>query len=297
METGFKLDRETKRKAAFDLPDTFNDETIMAPEDQSVREIEEEDDLSTDEDDSMLGSGPHLQRQPHTGAWRRWFSDLLRSRNTTAAITTSIAIVIAAASWRMYKRYQQRQRQQPSYRSASVVPLSLLLALMDEGRLRKALLGQSRIFFQAVQVLSSGNGSQYHQQRNRWSRVDLPSNTLLQKQLFARLAQLKSVELATLPESDYTQWLSGVLAVLPFAYLALVYRMMRNQLGDKDRHQNAFEHRRDDANKTTFRDVAGIDPVIEEVKEIVQYLRNPERYRQIGAAAPNGALLHGPPVR
>ncbi|MGZ6269606.1 MAG: ATP-dependent zinc metalloprotease FtsH [Candidatus Limnocylindrales bacterium] len=47
--------------------------------------------------------------------------------------------------------------------------------------------------------------------------------------------------------------------------------------------------------RTTFDDVAGIDDVEEEVKEIVDFLRNPDRYRRLGARVPKGVLLTGPP--
>ena len=47
--------------------------------------------------------------------------------------------------------------------------------------------------------------------------------------------------------------------------------------------------------RVTFKDVAGIDEVIEEVKEIVDYLKNPGRFARLGARVPKGILLVGPP--
>ena len=47
--------------------------------------------------------------------------------------------------------------------------------------------------------------------------------------------------------------------------------------------------------KTTFADVAGQEEAKEALKEIVEFLHNPEKYRQIGANLPKGALLVGPP--
>ena len=49
------------------------------------------------------------------------------------------------------------------------------------------------------------------------------------------------------------------------------------------------------ARRTTFNDVAGIDDAEEELVEIVDFLRNPERYRRLGATIPKGVLLSGPP--
>ncbi|MGH2920066.1 MAG: ATP-dependent zinc metalloprotease FtsH [Solirubrobacteraceae bacterium] len=47
--------------------------------------------------------------------------------------------------------------------------------------------------------------------------------------------------------------------------------------------------------RVTFEDVAGIDEVEDELKEIVDFLKNPDRYRKLGAYFPKGVLLSGPP--
>ncbi len=46
---------------------------------------------------------------------------------------------------------------------------------------------------------------------------------------------------------------------------------------------------------TTFDDVAGIDEVVDEMREIVDFLRDPQRYRNLGGTIPKGVLLTGPP--
>src|SRR5690606_14342367 len=47
--------------------------------------------------------------------------------------------------------------------------------------------------------------------------------------------------------------------------------------------------------KITFNDVAGLDEAKEEIKEIVDYLKNPTKFTKLGAKIPKGALLVGPP--
>ncbi|MBI4655714.1 MAG: ATP-dependent metallopeptidase FtsH/Yme1/Tma family protein [Elusimicrobia bacterium] len=47
--------------------------------------------------------------------------------------------------------------------------------------------------------------------------------------------------------------------------------------------------------KVTFRDVAGCDETKEELKDIVDYLKNPKKYQQLGGELPKGVLLYGPP--
>jgi len=53
-------------------------------------------------------------------------------------------------------------------------------------------------------------------------------------------------------------------------------------------------HSKDDK-RVTFNDVAGIDEVVEELKEIVDYLKHPKRYSELGARIPKGVLLFGAP--
>jgi cell division protease FtsH len=51
----------------------------------------------------------------------------------------------------------------------------------------------------------------------------------------------------------------------------------------------------DSQDRVTFKDVAGIDEAEEELEEIVDFLRNPQRYTKLGARIPHGVLLYGPP--
>ena len=51
----------------------------------------------------------------------------------------------------------------------------------------------------------------------------------------------------------------------------------------------------DEKRKTTFADVAGADEEKEELREIVEFLKNPKKYNSLGARIPKGVLLVGPP--
>lgn len=93
---------------------------------------------------------------------------------------------------------------------------------------------------------------------------------------------------------------------LPFAYLAALYWMMRRlqrqQLEDDDNDRgegsnswkNGGRHH-PNTTTTTFEDVAGIDSSLQELSEVISYMRNPEMFHAVGAQPPRGILLFGPP--
>ncbi len=78
-----------------------------------------------------------------------------------------------------------------------------------------------------------------------------------------------------------------------------VFRKMFAQMQGSDKTTLTFgksRARRDDGKrKTTFSDVAGADEEKEEMKEIVDFLKNPMQFAQMGAKIPRGVLLVGPP--
>jgi cell division protease FtsH len=51
----------------------------------------------------------------------------------------------------------------------------------------------------------------------------------------------------------------------------------------------------DASKKVTFKDIAGVNEAVEEVKEVVSFLKEPDRYTRLGAKLPKGILLVGPP--
>ena len=95
-------------------------------------------------------------------------------------------------------------------------------------------------------------------------------------------------------------WLSLLGTILPIILMVglFMFIMQQSQGGGSKVMQFSKSKARvvmDDKNKVTFDDVAGADEVKEELEEIVEFLKSPKKYNEIGAKIPKGVLLYGPP--
>jgi cell division protease FtsH len=92
--------------------------------------------------------------------------------------------------------------------------------------------------------------------------------------------------------------LPGV-AALGLSFLFVAWWTIRHLRGRRGRvtvgGRTVATRRGDDVPETRFSDVAGCKEAIEDLREIVDVLRNPDRFAEIGARTPRGALLVGPP--
>ncbi|MDO6731695.1 ATP-dependent zinc metalloprotease FtsH [Marinovum sp. 2_MG-2023] len=94
---------------------------------------------------------------------------------------------------------------------------------------------------------------------------------------------------------------SFILSLLPFLLLigVWIYFMNRMQGGGKGGAMGFGKSKAkmltEKSGRVTFDDVAGIDEAKEELEEIVEFLRNPQKFSRLGGQIPKGALLVGPP--
>lgn len=83
---------------------------------------------------------------------------------------------------------------------------------------------------------------------------------------------------------------------LPLLVLFLIFKQMRGASGDimSFGKSRARLFNKKDGDKKTFADVAGVEEAKKEMWEIVDFLKNPKKYRKLGARIPKGVLLIGP---
>jgi cell division protease FtsH len=138
-----------------------------------------------------------------------------------------------------------------------------------------------------------GSSAIAYEVNGAWKKSALPTNNpSLQSSLLDILSDGGCTDVSALPESIWSKLGTPALAALPFVYLALLFRIMRNLHG-KDDAARTYQNE-ESWQQTNFSHVAGLNNAVTEVSEVVSYLSNPTLYQGVGARPPRGVLLYGP---
>jgi cell division protease FtsH len=98
-----------------------------------------------------------------------------------------------------------------------------------------------------------------------------------------------------------SRWLPEVLGwIIPFILLFAIWSFFFRRIGGAEGGVMSFARSRakiyaEDDVKTTFADVAGVDEAAQELREIVEFLKTPRKFTNLGGKIPKGVLLVGPP--
>ena len=131
---------------------------------------------------------------------------------------------------------------------------------------------------------------------------DIGNDQIFQNKLEKAVAEGKLKDFNFLPKNN---WSDILISLLPIIIIIAVWIfIMRKMSGGGGggggqifnigkSKAKLFDEKTDI--KTTFKDVAGLEGAKEEIQEIVEFLKNPEKYTNLGGKIPKGALLVGPP--
>jgi cell division protease FtsH len=216
------------------------------------------------------------------------------SRDNSLALQKRIRRVDATSPWDAKSTLQKIE-------SGLAIPTgAVLLAKTDESGNRK-----TRLF---VDVVEDSSQKYVEVMESRTGAASGPATSLAEvvSRLKAAAVPLDSVPLdGAIDENAPNALLLTLLTVfgpwilILFVFWFLVIRQVRNSGGGGGilgfGRSRAVLYTKENRTNVTFDDVAGIEEAKEEVKEVIEFLKNPQRFSRLGGRIPRGILLVGPP--
>jgi len=149
---------------------------------------------------------------------------------------------------------------------------------------------------QIIQVTIDDGAVSGQRKDDRSFRVYVPTGDTS----YIDLLQSKGVTITVEPPSRSSLWSTLLTTLLPFLVLVGLWMLMLRQVPPGSNAVMSFGKSRarlhtEAKTRVTFDDVAGVDEAKEELEEIIEFLRHPKKFQELGAKIPRGVLLVGPP--
>jgi cell division protease FtsH len=195
--------------------------------------------------------------------------------NIKTGIFWIVLACVAVLLWQVVKNAKTRPEKNLSF--------TQLIQEIEEGRIKK---------------VSISNGSEVKGLSSDGT-IDIRSTIPGNYPEIYKLLQEKKVEVE-IKEAGSSNWVSILINASPFILLLGFWIFMMRQMQSGGNKALSFGKSRarlhsTQQKKVTFKDVAGVEEAKEELQEIIEFLREPQKFQKLGGRIPKGVLLIGPP--
>lgn len=186
-----------------------------------------------------------------------------------------IILILVILSFLLYRQFQ------PSVLSIKELTYSEFINEVDLGRVAEVNIKGESVYGKLI------------------DETRFKSYIFLDSDLLKKLNE-KKVKVTILPAEQEPLWKTFLFTWLPTIFVIFLFVLMFRQMQAAGGKAFNFGKSRarlinEDKQKVTFKDVAGIDEVKEELKEIIDFLKDHKKYTRLGGRIPKGVLLVGPP--
>jgi len=176
----------------------------------------------------------------------------------------------------------------PSFATSTEIPISQLINMAAQGKLQTIEVNGENLSAQSI------DGIKYT------SRKEIGSSIVEQLESAGVGHTTGNVDVIVKGNSGLTSIIGVLLNFLPILFFGAVLIFMMRQAQGSSSQTFSFGKSKaklfDNTNPTVkFDDVAGVDEAKEELEEVVEFLKSPDKFLQLGAKIPRGVLLMGPP--
>ncbi|MFB5029810.1 MAG: ATP-dependent zinc metalloprotease FtsH [Candidatus Phytoplasma pruni] len=220
----------------------------------------------------------------------KW-EDKLKKINIWYIMLFIISIGVIMSLWGLFQKSLKKDESESE----------ILLTLLDKNELKikPILTNELPVLYDLIVTYKEGD----EKKTKKYSFVDEESFHRIRKEVETKKASPHEVFLATTIQEPYMGFgplfgsLRICLTVLIFYFLFTSVKDIGSQFSEQFGDKNKTQLRREVVRKPTltFKDIAGADEEKEEMKELIDFLKKPKKYIDMGARIPKGVLLSGPP--
>ena len=135
-------------------------------------------------------------------------------------------------------------------------------------------------------------------EKNETFSVTVPYTDTVISSLY-ETAEVQNLKVQTNTNPENSTWIAILINLVPLIGFGILLYLMMSKLGNSNKGTFDFGKSKaklsEDGGTKTFKDVAGLKEEKEEVKELIDFLKNPNKFTKMGARIPKGVLLVGPP--